>query len=316
MPGATSKTKIILDKIEFFDADNYLIVGKVDKTPLTAIFSSHKGRTGGLIQGSESTYEIYDLEEEGQLLVESNNADVERGFCGVEDKKGIPPLLPQEPAGNGRKSAANARIDPCTSNIRVLFLYGSGISSSTAFSFATNTIDALNTSISQSNVNNSSAYAEVAGYTSIDFTKSESDIRLDAVKLSNNSTAISLRTQYKADLVILITNDTWGNAIGGVTNPADVPHPNNGRAYGIVSLPAGGNAIVGAHELSHLYGCNHEDVAYGLYYSRAIVWGSGPTYASLVASGNSPGTRLLKYSNPTITGSGYIPEKKQYSGNE
>lgn len=309
LPGGASKTKILLDKIEYFDADNYLVVGKVDKTPLTAIFSSYEGRKGGLIQGLESTYEIYDLEEEGQLLVKSNNADTERGFCGIKDAKVNPPLLPQEPVHSDRKSAANARVDPCTSNIRVLFLYTSGISQSTAFSFATNTISALNTTISQSGVNNSLAYAQVAGYTSINYNKSPNlSIGEEALKLSTDNTAQNLRTQYKADLVMLITNDTWGTSIGGVPNPADVPHPNSGRAYGIVSLAAGGTATVGAHELSHFYGCNHQDVAYGLYYSKALVWGSNPTHATLVASGNSPGTRLLEYSNPTTTGSGYLPE--------
>ena len=106
LPGGTSKTKIVLDKIEYFDADNYLIVGKVDKTPLTAIFSSHEGRKGGLIQGLESTYDIYDLEEEGQVLIKSVNADTERGFCKMEEYKGVNPLLPATPAANGRKSAA------------------------------------------------------------------------------------------------------------------------------------------------------------------------------------------------------------------
>lgn len=109
--------------------------------------------------------------------------------------------------------------------------------------------------------------------------------------------------------LLLITNASYGGAKGGVPAPNVIAHPNNGRAYGIVSLAASADQLVAAHELSHLYGCNHEGAgaAYGLYYSKAIVYNAGGQKTiTLVASGpgGAGASRLLRYSYPTTTGSG------------
>ena len=69
LPGGEGQTRIILDRIEYLDENNYIVAGKVENTLLTALFTSHDGRKGGIIQGFDSTYEIFDLAEEGQLLV-------------------------------------------------------------------------------------------------------------------------------------------------------------------------------------------------------------------------------------------------------
>ena len=182
------------------------------------------------------------------------------------------------------------------------------MSSSTANSYAYNAIDILNQTISASNVNNSLAYAQLAGVVSINYNAvDQSVIGNDAVNLSNNPTAQALRDTYKADLVLLFSHEYYA-AKGGTPDPSVIAHPNNGRAYAIVTQVGNSTvSLVAAHELSHLYGCNHEDMAYGLYYSKATIYNGGSHYyASLVASGpavdNLNACRLLQYSNPNFGG--------------
>lgn len=302
LPGGEGAVKIVLDRIEYYDEKNYTVAGKVENTLLTALFSSHEGRKGGIIQGFESTYEIFDLEEEGQLLVKSNNSDLQGRYCttgDVKDQKN--PSSSETPVSNGRKSAANARTESCTSNIRVLFLHTSFVSPSAASSYATNAINILNQTISQSGVNNSQAYAEVAGIASLNFTQVYgNDIQQDAIRLSDDPTAQGLRSTYKADLVVLLTYDYYQFSDGGVPHPQTALHPNNSRAYGIVSTNSNPSiSTVAAHELSHLYGCNHEDVAFGLSYSKAYQFNAlGHQYKTLVANATATGCLILYYSNP------------------
>lgn len=87
------------------------------------------------------------------------------------------------------------------------------------------------------------------------------NIQTDITMLSNNTYAKYYRDQYKADIVICLTNAGYENnptlnnkAVGR----ALVIGPNNGGAYAILEAKVANAEYIFSHEVGHVMGCRHQ----------------------------------------------------------
>lgn len=293
IPGRAEHYDVLVKTIEYSDERNYKVYGTVGESLLSVLLTARNGMKGGMIQGPERSYEICDLGEDGELLLAQENDSGKANFCASGIGAAIQAQPQSEPNEKGRMPGDNAKIEPCTSGIRVLFLYGNNVSPVSAANHAYNTIDVFNQTVANSGVTGT-AYVELAGVAQTTFTMKDGAINKDALALSNTASVQNLCNQHKADLVLLFTWEDH-DAVGGVPDPPTYKHPNSSRSFAIVELSAPNVPVVGAHELSHLFGCNHENENFGLPYAQGYIFAGVNT---LVANGNAPGTKILYYSNP------------------
>lgn len=300
IPGTGEQYDVHIKTIEYSDAENYKVYGTVGKSLLSVLLTSRSGMKGGMIQGPERSYEICDLGDDGQLLLGHENDAGKANFCGSGIGSAMQKIQPEvDPDKSGRKPGDNAKIEPCTSSIRVLFLYGNNVSPVSASNHAYNTIDVFNQTVTNSGVAGT-ALIELAGVAQTTFTLKDGDIVKDALALSNTASVQNLCNQNKADLVLLFSWEKH-DAAGGVPDPEIYKHPNSSRSFAIVELNYPNIPVIGAHELSHLFGCNHENEVFGLPYAQGYIFSGVNT---LVASGTAPGSKIFYYSNPNKTFAG------------
>ena len=293
IPGRAEQYEVHVKTIEYSDDRNYKVYGTVGESLLSVLLTSRNGMKGGVIQGPERSYEICDLGDDGQLLLAHENEAGKQNFCASGIGTAMQMQPQSEPDERGRKPGDNAKIEPCTSNIRVLFLYGNNVSPVSATNHAYNTLDIFNQTVANSGVA-ATAYVQLAGVVPTTFTAKNYKIYEDVLALSNTASVQNLCNQNKADLVLLFTWESH-NALGGVPDPTIYHHPNSSRSFAMVDLSSPNVPLVGAHELSHLFGCNHENENFGLPYAQGYVFAGVNT---LVATGTAPGTKILFYSNP------------------
>lgn len=301
VPGRGERYDLDVKRVEYSDPLNYKLYGTVGGSLLSVILTSRNGTKGGILQGPERSYEICDLGSDGQLLLPHETDDWKNDFCA----SGIGSAPPVRPAPaqteDARQPEANAKVQPCTSGIRVLFLYPNNVSPVSATNHAYNIIDVFNQTVSNSGVAGT-ALVELAGVVQTTYQPLGGIITSEALNLSNNANAQALRTQHKADLVLLYSWQGYGD-FGGVPSPEIYLHPVNARAFAVVSLNGSNIPVIGAHELSHLFGCNHNDDNFGLPYAKGFVFS---IFNTLVAKGNAPGSKILYYSNPNKSFNGSV----------
>ena len=149
------------------------------------------------------------------------------------------------------------------------------------------------------------------------------DMTLDMNNLVSNSTIRSLRDQYSADIVVLITEDVYRNERGEpIAGRAREIRAEAGDAYAIVAAPyANGGNYTFVHEVGHLQGAQHnpEDACApghpdypacnpeGDHFPNAFghrFTASGSRYRTVMAYNSRPPgpnfTRILYVSNPSV----------------
>lgn len=301
IPGREERIEILVKNIQYSDEQNYKVYGTVGESLLSVILTSRDGMKGGLIQGIERSYEICDLGEDGQLLL-THEADADgKDFCGLGIGSTAKPSIEPDPGKNGRMPGDNAKVEPCTNGIRVLFVYPNNVSPVSATNHANNIIDVFNQTVINSGVAGT-ALIEKAAIVPTTYIPASGKITEEALKLSNDVNLQNLRNQHKADMVLLFS---WADydGYGGVPDPETYLHPLNARAYTVVSMLGPNIPVIGAHELSHLFGCNHDNDNIGLPYSKGYVFS---TLNNLVARGTAPGTKIIYYSNPNKSFNGSV----------
>ncbi|SEJ55726.1 Por secretion system C-terminal sorting domain-containing protein [Dyadobacter sp. SG02] len=295
IPGREGQYDVRVKTIEYSDAENYKIYGTVGESLLSVLLTSRNGMKGGMIQGPERSYEICDLGEDGQLLLGFDNDAGKANFCASGIGAAEKALRQQSDADErARKPGDNAKIEPCNTFIRVLFIHANNVSPVSAANHAYNTIDIFNQTVINSGLPGA-ALIELAGVAQTTFMKTDHDIHKDVLALSNSVSVQNLCNQNKADLVLLLAWEDH-NAAGGVPYPPTYKHPNSNRSYAIVGLTNPNIPVIGAHELSHLFGCNHESEIFGLPYAQGYIFLG---FNTLVATGTAPGSKIFYYSNPS-----------------
>lgn len=131
----------------------------------------------------------------------------------------------------------------------------------------------------------------------------------DVNGMPNNDNILSWRDDYRADLVIALTNQNYGNTFGIVNEIG----PNINHAFGITQIRfLGAPRFTLAHELAHLFGCRHnrpanggndneDNCAHGFRFLDAErIERRTILAASLAISVEDPGGREMHFSNPDV----------------
>lgn len=306
----------VASHVEYESANEYEWIGKTDDDRGTVIVISKGGRVSAHISTPAGVYEIFPAPAGLHCL---QNIDSEKAWdvgCATSSSTSKP--------NNGRTMAAepavkqdgntNAKMQPCQALVypRVLVLYTP--KALTLAGNLTNLTDHINLSISQFNscIYNSgitsAAALVLAGIAPLNFVENENSLDNDKESLIINVTAQNLRNQYKADVVVLLT-DGWysdGDARGASgTQTLEVD-----RAYSIVELWHATARKTFAHEVGHLYGCRHDNTAGSPSYAQGYnIKTLGFTSDRTIMVGkniseNQAANRLLHFSNPNIQAGG------------
>lgn len=330
------------------DASGFSWSGKILNKPGYASFLHLNGLTSGFIQVSDHFYELMPMGASYQFLVERKPGAGKN--CGNPGTVTSPPDPGPDyctPTGDAYNTcpalvymllvitpAAKTYIESNYSSINDFVLQGQ---------------NQINLALANSDIPNKEVAIkwiekDISSDSGLDNPVSNTSIGIDRDKLP-----ILLepeRTNYKADVAFLITQQNYPNAAGAVTAFG----PQKNRAYGIVEANNFINQYVIAHEFAHLLGCHHnwpvtlgDDNEHVCAHGYRWIEDLGPinsdpshiyeadSWATLVSTPLPLGTliyiddrfvqftsdsRILHYSNPTVgyagqptgTPSGYIAD--------
>jgi len=230
--------------------------------------------TGGIsviaLLDNEKTISIGCMMDDAPLI--DNNTEKISGFnCKVRV------LVLYTPAANAVEPSINSRINLALQQVR------SGLTHSALYTWDFEVVE--------------------AGRQEINFT--ESTIENDIDVLEADPTAQALRSQFAADLVILLTDGNYGGVTGIATNGQNLIF-DAAHAFAIVQTDWATTAgYTFAHEFGHLCGGRHDnDPDAGYAHAKIFHTGFWPfrTERRTIVTGASAGSAavILNYSNPNV----------------
>ena len=297
LPGINEELELITIRMEYKSDTEYSWYATT-KDGIGSVIILRKGSsyTGHFSLGNKREFQI--VNEDGQhILLKMKTRRNGTEYCGAK--------LTQKEKNNNviPKDASNSRIEACWDPIRVLVLWtqnaeNTGINTNNVINTA---IGQFNSSIYRSNITSAAAITLV-GSQRIDFTESN-NINTDWNSLSSNGVVQNLRNNSNADIVILLTNGSYGTITGTVGNFS----MNQNSAFAIVKI---GNAVddtkTFAHEVGHLFDARHENDNSGQSYARAhtidFAWPTSNCYTVMIAS--EIDNVVENFSNPNVSLSG------------
>nr|WP_295929696.1 M12 family metallo-peptidase [uncultured Dyadobacter sp.] len=302
----------VVSHVEYDSPNEYEWIGKTDDDRGTAIVISKAGRVSAHISTPAGVYEIFPAPAGLHCLQKIDQEKAWDVGCAVTAASGKPDSGRMEATEPVLKAAdhSNAKIQPCQALVypRVLVLY-----TPKALTLAGNTsviTDQVNLSIAQFNscIYNSgitsAAVLVLAGIAPLNFVEHPNAMDNDKEDLIKNATAQSLRNQYQADVVVLLTDGMYGGGdVRGVSGTVTLEID---RSYSIVELWHATARKTFAHEVGHLYGCRHDNTAGSPSYAQGYnmkTLGITMDRTIMVAKSiteNQAANRLLHFSNPNI----------------
>lgn len=251
----------------------------------------------GNITFDEHSFEIFDLTGGIRVICEKDLA--RQTSCAVD-----------ESVGQGQNPPMETLADPCIiSKIRVLVLFTAAAEETQPDieSIAELSIFQVNTAFQNSQIYGSGTEVVLAGVEFLEgFTETPINIAHDINQLVIDPIANAFRSQYNADIVVLLTDGSYGgtNGFHGVVR-ANISYPNYDNAYAIVEVE---DATTGrrtfAHEFGHLFGALHnDDPTSGFNHGYKFFTGLSKRF-TLVAEIPKvtiyKKTRIEHYSNPNV----------------
>lgn len=291
-----------MEGFEYRGKDDFTWRGKLTEGGLSGdvILTFKGGSVAGLIYAGNTVYEI--VSKGGrQILVELDQSKFPE--CGGNIK---PHEFEDQTNGPVRSEDVVIAAPDTGRTIDVLVLYTRNVRNSLggdaqAQSFAQQAIDSTNTAYINSRINQRVRLVR-AQETSLTETGSLSS---ELSALRSNSTVASLRNQYSADLVSMISNTGGACGIGQLMGSAS---GNQSRAFTVTPRSCAIGNLSFAHELGHNMGSAHnpENGGGGTFAYSYGHWVSGVfrtvmSYSNPCSSGC---TRRPYFSNPLVSFNG------------
>lgn len=291
------------EQVDYKSTTEYTWIGKKSNDQGDFVFFANSVGKLGFIDLGTVYYSIFSLGGNLSVIMKHNMAEYSSGECG-----GINEEERSEIEYCGQDDCGSAVVD-----VLVLMTEGADTWISSRFGnfqdlyvqFAT--LVTINGGLALSGVPNKFVRTRVHLDYTPTFTLSPQDIANDIGELeAEQEQSSSLKYQYRADIVVMLTNMGYG--VAGRANTID---PAAGAKYCIVEVPfVFDPRFTFAHEVAHLFGCDHDpNNASGVEEACAhghILTLTGnvlrPTIMSRTnaVTPTDPEPRILRYSNPNI----------------
>lgn len=248
------------------------------------LFYHDGNRTFGYINHNDDTYSVKEIGSHSVLILHDDSSMGVHECATLEG--GVPFIQgPPPPQLN------------CLITVLVLYTDAAedaGNPQSDAALFIANTNQALENSAADHRV-------KLLGVEHIGFNET-ADIFADRESLRTSGYANTLRSQYNADLVVMLTDGNYqtifGSTIFGVAFLDEAGDPDYGFAISEIDAPPGRHTF--AHELMHDLGARHDnDPTPGFAHAHSFITGT-QTRRTILAALGSTGNRELNYSNPNV----------------
>lgn len=306
VPGKSKSIFAKAKRVKYFSDQDYEWIGKTDEDRGTVIILCRKGRINAHISTPDGVYEISSAPNKLYCFKEINISEANDVGCATDHT-----ASKDNTQYFGRSRNRNARMETCNTvnNPRVLVLYTPAVFSafgddeSQISDLASMSVTQFNTCLYNSD-NYSGAVLHLAGV--VPFNLIESYATPDLEALIASSTAQSLRSQYMADFVVLLTN---GDLYGGARGKAGTVVLQDSRSYAVVQAYAATANKTFPHEIGHLYGCRHDDdtsesPSYAQGHNMTNFLGLVMDRTMMSTSTSDGSNRCLNFSNPDISVSG------------
>jgi len=312
------KVQFIQKEVTYYDKENFEWYGTISEKFIedtinycsegSFLLKTQNGVTFGNLNIENNFYDIFDIGNGKIALAEVNLKDENFVSCGNfedintnfgNDSTTIDldqiPGLPTE--------TGSCDVNRCESSILVLYTPAAFEIAPDVTQIAYMGIFQLNTALRNSSINNLIKF-KLAGIAPVNFVENstanqpaDEDIR----NIANNATFQSLRDQYNADIVVLLTNGNY-NGIAGIAKEINASYPN---AYAIVQASeAIGGRFTFAHEVAHLFGAKHENDGNGphrAYKMEYRTWNRAKIERlTIMHRASNTDVRILYFSNPNV----------------
>ncbi len=294
---------LIRDKIEY-RKEGFTWFGKIDGDNLSSVIITFEKNVGyGTIQFNNKIYKIKPLEpSESKYIIEDYSEMDTPNF----ENDAVPINLPQKKIEKSQYVNKQNTVYENGSKVDVLILYTTAIKNDKGTgldSFLQNLIDVANTSLNNSQINTVLVLVGKVEFNQIDETQ---DLKTALDNLSKNQTAINLKNQYKADIVVLVRKYNGSSVCGkgymiqklnqNFQNDLDnIINFYKDYAFAVADIGTYGSSVCHdttfAHEVGHIFGCNHDR-------DHTTVEGA----FSYSYGHDQPGVfaTIMSYDNPTI----------------
>lgn len=301
-PGL-GKFTLKANRVKYVDAQRYEYAGSFVENSGTGIITSlPEGKAGYFVVQGKS-YTLFPVDAQTGVLVQfGENADA-AGSCPVSGSVTQQQLDFCEEESNTCPASVHVLV-LVTPEARNYFEQVIG-DPFLAVVFANLGVSATNAGFNNSGIPNKQITYEFVSL--FNFTLSSS-IFTDINNMASSSNIQSLRAQYSADLVVMLTDDRYGSTYGIV----NAIGPCFSCAYAIVAAP---RMIMPrwtfAHEVAHLFGARHNRSSNGGNDNTDICshgWrffdNTSTERRTIMALLGTTGERILHFSNPNISFNG------------
>lgn len=250
------KLKATTVRLDYRDEGHYNYTGELPQEG-NILLMARDGEVMGQMRYRGTVYSIQQLPGGGAVVLEQDGEALKNSTCGTEDTGATTTRTsPAAPApGSTSKNTTNQSTPAPDTEVRVLVLFTPAARASVPS--ISNLIDVANAQLNDG-LANSGIFGNQISFSVVakrEFRFSEdSSITRDIRELPKLSEARSLRDQYQADIVVLLTNGDYG----GIAGVASEIGPIVDSAYAIAQTEYATATYTYAHEVGHLMGLRHQ----------------------------------------------------------